>query len=61
MKVKCISKEPQQDKNNGKWYLPNEEYEVSKERGKELIDTKLFIEVKEPKEANKEKKQVNMD
>lgn len=54
MKVKCIAKEPKQDKITGKWYLPNEEYPVTKERGKELIETKFFEEVKENKNDIKE-------
>lgn len=53
MKIKCISKEPKQDKDTGKWYLPNKEYEVAKERGKELIKTKFFEEVKENKQMVK--------
>ena len=55
MRVKCIAKEPKQDKNTGKWYIPNNEYDVSSARGKELIETKFFEEVKKV-EVKEEKK-----
>lgn len=54
MKVKCIAKEPKQDKNTGEWYLPNKEYDVTAERGKELVKSKHFVEV-EKTEAKEEK------
>lgn len=56
MKIKCIAKEPKQDKVTGKWYLPNGEYPVTDERGKELIETKLFEEIKENKPVKKDAK-----
>ena len=54
MKIVCIAKEPKQDKNTGKWYLNGKEYEVTSKRGKELIATGYFEEVKEVKEAKVE-------
>lgn len=53
MKVVCIAKEPKQDKITGKWYIPSKEYDVSEKRGKELIATKYFEEVKEVKKKSK--------
>lgn len=48
MKLICIAKEHKQDKNTGKWYLNDgTEYEVSEKRGKELLATGYFKEVKE--------------
>lgn len=52
MIIKCIAKEPKQDKYNGFWYLPNKEYEVEEVRGKELIETKFFKEVKKAKKED---------
>lgn len=55
MKIKFIGKEPKQDGKTGKWYLPNEVYEVDdKKRAKELLDTKLFEEMKENKQVKEE-------
>ena len=55
MKVKCIAKEPKQDKETGKWYIPGKEYDVTAKRGKELVATKYF-EVVENVEKSVEKK-----
>lgn len=56
MKVKCISKEMLQDANDPKkFYYYMKEYTVTEERGKELIETGKFMEVKEPKKAKETK------
>ena len=62
MKLECISKEPVQDKHTGKWYMPNEIYEVEDERAKELMLTRNFVPhsvpelVEEDKPVKKTKK-----
>lgn len=49
MKIKCISKEILQDvKNPKQYYFTGKEYEVSEERGKELVKTGKFVEVDNP-------------
>lgn len=48
MIVKCISKEILQDvKNLKQYYFTGKEYEVSEERGKELVSTGKFVEVED--------------
>lgn len=49
MKLKYISNETRQDKNNPKiYYEYGKEYTIGdKKRAKELLDSKLFEEVKE--------------
>lgn len=54
MKVKCLSKETLQDKKNPKqFYDYNKEYDVNIETGKRLIESKLFVEVKEEEPKSK--------
>lgn len=50
MKVKCVN--TVQNKHTGKWYTPGNEYEVTDERGKELVASKYFVAVE--KKAKKE-------
>lgn len=58
MKVRCTYHDLVQDKYNGSWYEPNKEYEVTAERGEELIASGYFVavEVTEEKPKRKSKK-----
>lgn len=52
MKIKCISKEILQDRDNPKqYYFKDKVYEVEEERGKELIKTGYFVEVEKKKKT----------
>ena len=59
MKVKC--KENVQDKNNGKWYVANKVYDLSKERAEEVVKAHNgryfeFVQETEVKEETEVKK-----
>lgn len=55
MKIKCISKEILQDvKNPKQYYFTDKEYEVSEERGKELVSTGKFVDVTDINVVHKE-------
>lgn len=51
MKVKCVKK--YNDKKLKRLVEPGEEFEVTNERGKELVSAKVAVEIEEEKPAKK--------